>query len=90
MSNGLQKVKKDIKSKILVHARPAALISQTAKSFDCKTTILFKDKTINAQSIMQLVTSGIDKGDLVTLKVGGKDAKMALEVLEAIFKGLTP
>lgn len=69
-----------MRSKILVHSRPAALISQTAKTFDCDIIILHNGKTLNAKSIMQLLSANIEKDDEIEVEAR-KDAKTAIEKL---------
>ena len=53
-----------IKSKVGLHARPAALFVQTAGKFLCDIHIEMGDKKVNAKSIMGIMVLGASKGIL--------------------------
>lgn len=74
-----------------LHARPAALFVQTAARFrsDIQMRNLSKPgaRTVNAKSIMDVLTAGIDQGSRVQLTADGEDAFAALEALRSLIEG---
>lgn len=73
-------------SKSGLHARPAAVFVQNAKSFQCKITLVKNDKSVNGKSILSLLTLGAEQGDTITLKTEGEDAAPALEKLVSLLQ----
>jgi phosphocarrier protein len=69
-----------------VHARPAALLVQTAKDFACE--ILFErgDDRINGKSIMGIITLGAAYGSEIKIIAEGKDEQEAVEALVKLFE----
>ena len=50
-----------------LHLRPAGLLCQTSMKFKSKVLILYKDKEINAKSVLNLNASGIKCGTDIEL-----------------------
>jgi phosphotransferase system HPr (HPr) family protein len=73
-----------------LHARPAALFVQTAARFqsDIRIRNLSKPggRTVNAKSIMDLLTAGIDQGSKIQLTAEGEDASAALDALRHLIE----
>ena len=69
-----------------LHARPAAMVVQTANRF--KSDILFEKDglQINAKSIMGVLTLAAGKGSLVVVVCEGVDAAEALAALAKVFE----
>ena len=42
-----------------LHLRPAGLLCQTSMKFDSKVMIFYKEKEINAKSVLNVMASGI-------------------------------
>jgi len=73
-----------IKSKLGLHARPAALFVQTANKFDSH-IIVEKDKErVNGKSIMGILTLGVEQGSSVIIEAEGQDAQIAILELERL------
>ena len=70
-----------------LHARPAALIVQRAKSFDADVTIVKGGKTANAKSVMSLLALGAATGDSVMISARGAGSAEALESVTEILTG---
>lgn len=68
-----------------IHARPAAIISKTAGKFSSEIFIEFKDKVVNAKSIMNILSAGLQKGDKAMLTITGEDEAEAMMALEELF-----
>ena len=67
-----------------LHARPAALFIKTASEFLSEIEITYQDKTVNAKSILAVLTLGVNKDAEITLKAEGPDADEALKALEEL------
>jgi len=69
-----------------LHARPAAMIVQTANRF--RSEILFEKEglQINAKSIMGVLTLAAGKGATVVVICEGEDAPAALAALAKVFE----
>ncbi len=69
-----------------IHARPAALIAQTANKFSCE-VILEKDTTtVNAKSIMGVITMAAGYNTSMTLKCEGSDEVQAADAIVNLFE----
>ncbi len=75
-----------IKNKLGFHARPAALFVQTASKFDSVVYIRKNQETIDAKSIMNLLSLGLETGSQLTLIIEGEDADRAMEDLVKILE----
>lgn len=74
-------------SKSGLHARPAAVFVQQAKSFQSTITLEKDEKTANGKSILSVLALGAEQGDLVVLKINGSDAENALHKLVRLLEG---
>jgi phosphocarrier protein HPr len=74
-----------------LHARPAALFVQTAGRFRSKITLLNLDrpsaKSIDAKSIMSVLTAGIHTGGRIALEADGADSDEAISALTQLVQG---
>lgn len=71
-----------IGSKVGLHARPASVFAQAVA--ECGVVVSLTDaagKTVNAASILSVLSMGIGYGDSVTLSSDDTDAAAALESL---------
>ncbi|MCU1637038.1 MAG: HPr family phosphocarrier protein [Cryobacterium sp.] len=65
-----------------LHARPAKIFTQAAAASGAGVTLTKTGgKTVNAASILGVISLGIDHGDEVTLAVDGGNADAVLEEL---------
>lgn len=69
-----------------LHARPAKLFVEAAQNTGAKVTVAKGDKSVNAASILGVMSLGVDKGDEVTITAEGEGAESALDTLEAFLK----
>ena len=67
-----------------LHARPAALFTQTAAKGGTAVTITKGERSVDASSILGVISLGIDHGDEVVLRAEGEGADEALDALEAL------
>jgi len=70
------------------HLRPAAQFVNLAKTFSCELTAEFDHKSVNAKAVNSLLSLGLERGNSFRLLAEGKDAKKAVEELEALFTEL--
>jgi phosphocarrier protein HPr len=64
-----------------LHARPASLFVQAVTASGLAVELTKGEKTLNAASILGVISLGIDHGDQVTLRAEGDDADKVLEQL---------
>lgn len=64
-----------------LHARPAALFVQQANKFTSEIFVEKGGKTVNAKSIMGIMSLAISRGSQITIKAEGTDAERAVETL---------
>ena len=69
-----------------VHARPAALLVQVAKDYDCEIMFERGDDQINGKSIMGIITLGATYGSEIRIVANGKDENEAVEALVRLFE----
>ncbi|NII50745.1 HPr family phosphocarrier protein [Frigoribacterium endophyticum] len=76
-----------IASSVGLHARPASLFSQAAGKTGAKVTLTTSaGKSVNAASILGVLSLGIGHGEQVTLATEGDNADAALEELAALLE----
>jgi phosphocarrier protein len=68
-----------------IHARPAALIAQTANKFQAEIEILRDSTTVNAKSIMGVITLAAGYKSPLTLRTNGTDEQDAMAAICALF-----
>ncbi|HWX31743.1 MAG TPA: phosphoenolpyruvate--protein phosphotransferase [Steroidobacteraceae bacterium] len=66
-----------------LHARPAALLAQRAKSFGAQATLAAHGRTANARSVVAIMALGVRQGDELTIQASGADAAEAVASLVA-------
>ena len=73
-----------ITNKLGMHARPAALLTKTANLFGCKISITKNGKTIDAKSILSVMTLAAKCRDEITITTDGAGENAALESLASL------
>jgi phosphotransferase system HPr (HPr) family protein len=76
--------KLEIKNKVGLHARPAALFAQTANKFKSTITVIKGEKSVNAKSILNVLTLGADKGSVLIIRADGEDADQAIAAINEL------
>jgi len=67
-----------------LHARPASMFVQTAAKFSSDIEVTHGEKTVNAKSILAVLTLGAHKGAKIQIKAEGDDEEQALQALEEL------
>ena len=75
-----------VRNRAGIHARPAALIAQTANKFTSEIIMEKNTTTVNAKSIMGVITMAAGYNTTLTLKVDGPDEKDAADAIERLFE----
>jgi phosphotransferase system HPr (HPr) family protein len=74
-------------SKSGLHARPAAIFVQQAKSFQSQITLVKDERTANGKSILSVLALGAEQGNQIVLKISGDDAETAINKLVPLLEG---
>jgi len=75
-----------IKNRAGIHARPAALLVQTASKFASTIWLEKGSDRINAKSIMGIITLGASFGTPIRIITEGTDEEAAAAAIEALFE----
>ena len=74
-----------VRNRAGIHARPAAIISQTANRFESEILLIRDDISANAKSIMGVIAMGAGYNKQLTLQVTGLDESEAASTIEELF-----
>lgn len=74
-----------ILNRLGLHARPAALIAQTAAQFESEIELTKDNVTINAKSIMGVMMLAAEFDSNVSVSAKGSDEVQAIQALEQLF-----
>ena len=75
-----------VRNKMGLHARPAAMIVQTANKFGCDVTLEKDGQNVNGKSIMGVLMLAAAKGTTVHLHAEGEDAEKCAEAIGELFE----
>ncbi|GCA61222.1 HPr family phosphocarrier protein [Clostridioides difficile] len=70
-----------IKNASGLHARPEGMFVKKAAEFKSTVEVVAKDKTVNAKSIMGIMSLGLAQGEELKLVVNGEDEEVALAAM---------
>ncbi len=73
-----------IANKLGLHARPAALLVQTANRFKCDIEIFKGRQKVNGKSIMGIMTLAAGVGTSILVRAAGEDAALAMEEISKL------
>ena len=71
-----------IENKTGIHARPASIFVQTATRFKSKVQSQAKGNTVDAKSIVMIMSMGLVKGTEITIVADGADEAEAVKALK--------
>ena len=69
--------------------RPIALLVQDASQYASKVYIKVEEKSINAKSIMGMMSLSLSQGEEVTILTDGEDEEKAAEGIKTFFMAAT-
>lgn len=78
--------KKDfvIKNKVGLHARPAAVLVQTANKFKSNIFVEKDGKSVSAKSILGVLSLGAEKGIKISVEIEGEDEQEAMNTISEL------
>jgi phosphocarrier protein HPr len=76
--------KMEIKNKLGVHARAAALLVQTVNRFSAQVTISKDGQTADGRSIMGLLMLAATQGSTIEVEAAGQEAEQAVRAIEKL------
>ncbi|MCD8011806.1 MAG: HPr family phosphocarrier protein [Lachnospiraceae bacterium] len=65
-----------------LEARPVAMLVQVASQYESEIHLESDGRTVNAKSIMGMMTLGLDTGEKVTVTADGADEQEAVQKIE--------
>ena len=68
-----------------LHARPASRLVKTVQKFKANITLEGNGKTINAKSMVKLLSGGISKGSAVKIICDGEDEEELMAAVADLF-----
>jgi len=85
-SNRMGKIVKklEIKNKLGVHARAAALLVQTVNKFGAQINFSKDGQTADGRSIMGVLTLAATQGSKIQVEASGEDAEKAVKAIEKL------
>jgi phosphocarrier protein len=75
-----------VRNKMGLHARPAALIVQTANKFPCDVTLVKDGQNVNGKSIMGVLMLAAAKGSNILVRAEGDDAQACADAIGELFE----
>jgi len=76
----------EVKNRLGLHARAAALLVQTVSRFSSEVKISKDGQVVDGRSIIGLLTLGAAKGSRVRVEAKGNDAEESLKAIEELFE----
>lgn len=67
-----------------LHARPAAVLAQTAGKFKSSVTVEKDGKRASARNALDLLSLAVERGAVVTVEIEGSDEKEAMQAFEEL------
>ncbi|HWO41314.1 MAG TPA: HPr family phosphocarrier protein [Candidatus Eisenbacteria bacterium] len=76
--------KVEIRNKLGLHARAAALLVQTVNKFSAQVTLSKDDQSADGRSIMGVLTLAAPQGSKIQIEAVGEDAEQAVRAIERL------
>lgn len=76
--------KLEVRNKLGLHARAAALFVQTVNKFSSQVKVSSDGATADGRSIMGMLTLGAAQGSKIQVEIVGADAEKALRAIEKL------
>ncbi len=74
-----------VRNRAGIHARPASLIARTANKYASEVLLIKDDITVNAKSIMGVITMAAAYNTNLTVQADGTDESEAIAAIAALF-----
>lgn len=76
--------KLEIKNKLGLHARAAALLVQTVNKFDAQVSFSKEGQTADGRSIMGVLTLAATQGSKIQVEASGEEAERVVRAIEKL------
>ena len=76
--------KLEIKNRLGLHARAAALLVQTVNKFSAQVSVSKDGQTADGRSIMGVLTLAATQGNKIHIEANGEDAEKVVKALEKL------
>ena len=76
--------KLEIKNKLGLHARAAALLVQTVNKFSAQVSVSKDGQTADGRSIMGVLTLAATQGSKIHIEANGEDAEKVVKAIEKL------
>ena len=86
MADDLSEKSCTVRNKMGLHARPAAMIVQTANKFPCDVTLVKDGQNVNGKSIMGVLMLAAARGTVVVVRAEGEQAALCTDAIAALFE----
>ncbi len=73
-----------IQNQLGLHTRAAAKLVDTAKKFESKIELIFRERTVDCKSIMGVITLGAQKNNIVDVVIEGDDEHKAFDAIRQL------
>lgn len=73
-----------IQNQLGIHTRAAAKLVDLAKRYQSHIELIFRDRVVDAKSIMSVITLGAQKNNVVEVVLDGEDEEEALRALNTL------
>ena len=80
----MPEIKLKINHEVGLHARPASMFVQAAANYSSDIEVTHGESTVNAKSILAILTLGVHQGAEIIIRAEGDDAEEALKALEEL------
>lgn len=69
-----------------LHARPAAQFVKLASTFQSDVKVIYRGKTVNAKSMIDMMLAAAPQGETIRLQTNGLDEDAALQAMVELIK----
>lgn len=69
-----------------LHARPAARVARIANTLDSEAIVRCGTRQASARSILELLSLGVQEGDIIAIELEGRDAQDGMQELLRILQ----
>lgn len=76
-----------ITNELGMHARPAAMVAQTAQLYAADVALLVAERQVDAKSILDILSLAAAKGTTLTVRGRGDDAEACVKAIADIVRG---
>ncbi len=73
-----------VRNQVGLHARPATLFVRVAQKHQSQITVSYGGETVNAKSLLALLSLGVTKDATITISANGSDEQVALHALTSL------